>query len=193
MPSLREIAIRTSAAQRVNGTHVGTSLEQAKQARPLFHLVRGQDSGVEQGFTQKTDNNEPCSNVPFPRARNGGTSELPPEIETGLEWLGKSRCPREINPTRWPSAVADAVQLGEDGWAAKALALGWSDLDLFGVVAARNGDPDADGLAVKLAGRRLLALCASFATIDLGNGGRSYLHRGSNEGARLLWALGRVR
>ncbi|WP_395000408.1 hypothetical protein [Sphingomonas sp.] len=102
-------------------------------------------------------------------------------------------CPRNLNPTRWPIAVRDSVKLGADGWAAKAIALGWSDLDLFGVVAAREGDPDADGLAVKLAGRRLLALCASFATIDSVAGGRVYLHRGNNDGARLLWTQGRGR
>ena len=190
MASLREIAMRTSAAQQTDGTRVGTSLERAEQARPLFHLVRGQDSGVEQDSTQKTANNKPCSTVPFPRARNGGTSELPPEIEVGLAWLGRSRCPRDLNPTRWPSTVADAVRLGSDGWAAKAIALGWSDLDLFGVVVARDGDPDADGLAVKLGGRRLLALCGTFATVDPGAGGRLYLHRCNNDGARLLWTPG---
>lgn len=105
--------------------------------------------------------------------------------------MGKSRCPRDLNPARWPIAVTDAVKLGADGWAAKALALGWSDLDLFGAVPARDGDPDADGLAVKLVGRRMLALCASFATVDLGNGGRMYLHRGNNDGAVLLWRLGK--
>ena len=114
---------------------------------------------------------------------------LPIAISKGLASLPTMACPHNLNSTRWPIAVADAVKLGADGWAATALALGWSDIDLFGVVTIRGGNPEADGLAVKLAGRCLLALCASFATVDLGNGGRLYLHRGNNDGARLLWAV----
>lgn len=113
---------------------------------------------------------------------------LPIHIRDGLATLGRMKAPRDLNSTRWPIAVTDAVRLGGDGWAAKALALGWSDLVLFGVVAAHDGDPNADGLAVKLSGRRLLAICGTFATIDPGAGGRLYLYRGNNDGARLLWA-----
>ena len=120
---------------------------------------------------------------------NGTASlSLPLPIARGLAALPTMACPRDLNSTRWPIAVADAAKLGGDGWAAKAIALGWTDLDLFGVVAARDGDPDADGLAVKLAGRRLLAMCGTFATVDPGGGGRLYMHRGNNAGARLLWA-----
>jgi hypothetical protein len=115
---------------------------------------------------------------------------LPLPVARGLAALPTMACPVDLNASGWPRAVADAVKFGADGWAAKAIALGWTDLDLFGVVAARNGDPDADGLAVKLAGRPVLAICGTFATVDLGNGGRLYLRRGDNDGARLLWALG---
>lgn len=115
---------------------------------------------------------------------------LPLPIAGGLAGLPVMACPRELNAARWPVAVADAVKLGTDGWAAKAIALGWSDLDMFGVVAAPDGDPEADGLAVKLAGRRLLAISGSFATLHNGAGGRIYLHRGYNDGAVLMWALG---
>jgi hypothetical protein len=64
-------------------------------------------------------------------------------------------------------------------------------LDLFGAVTGKQGDPNGDGLAVKLSGRPLLALCASFATVRDGPSARSYLYRGKNAGAALLWELGR--
>jgi hypothetical protein len=118
---------------------------------------------------------------------------LPLAVARGLATLPGMACPHDLNSARWPVAVADAVKLGGDGWAAKAIALGWSDLDLFGVVAAFDGDPDADGLAVKLGGRGLLAICGTFATVDPGSGGRLYLHRGNNDGARLLWTPGHGR
>lgn len=134
---------------------------------------------------------------PAPIGTNGangtGSLTLPLAIARGLAELPTMACPHDLNSVRWPIAVADAVNLGAEGWAAKAIALGWSDLDLFGVVAARDGDPVADGLAVKLAGRRLLAICGTFATVDPGAGGRLYLHRGHNDGARLLWSRGRAR
>jgi hypothetical protein len=85
--------------------------------------------------------------------------------------------------------VRDADELASQGWAAKALQFGWSSLDLFGAVTQPDGDPAGDGLAVRLAGRRLLAICEGFATVEDPGGGRSYLHRGDTSGARLLWEL----
>ena len=92
MPSLREIAMRTSPGQRALGTEGGTSLEQVEQARSLFHLVREHDSGLEQGFSQKSANDWPCSSVPFPRARNNGTS-LPDDLVAGVARLKKDAHP----------------------------------------------------------------------------------------------------
>lgn len=125
-------------------------------------------------------------NVPFVTA-------LPASIQDGLVALGTMAAPRLRHPERWPGVVADAHRLASDGWAAQALNLGWDVLDLFGAVPDPAGDPDADGLAVKLNGRRVLALCGSFATVEDQGRGRSYLHRGNTEGARLLWALHRGR
>jgi hypothetical protein len=125
-------------------------------------------------------------NVPFVTA-------LPAPVAEGLALLSQMGAPRLIHPDRWPVAVADAQRLASEGWALAAFRLGWSALDLFGVVPDKAGDPQADGLAVKLAGRRVLEICATVATVADANGGRSYLYRVSNEGARLLWALGRGR
>jgi hypothetical protein len=99
-------------------------------------------------------------------------------------------CPPKARKDRWNGVVRDALGLSEK-WAVQALGLGWSPLDVFGTVLDPAGDREADGLAVRLQGRRVLALCASFAIVDDGNGGRTYLYRGNNEGARLLWELGR--
>jgi hypothetical protein len=100
-------------------------------------------------------------------------------------------CPTGINGRLWQAVALDAARLVADGWAAAALGLGWSALDLFGAVTDKAGDPVADGLAAKLQGRKVLAICASFATVTDANGGRFYLYRSPSEGARLLWELGR--
>jgi hypothetical protein len=120
-------------------------------------------------------------------------ASLPPSVVEGLAQLANAPAPRLIVPDAWPVAVADALRIASDGWADKAFALGWSELDLFGAVPDREGDPDADGLAVKLGGRTILALCANFATVTSGGTVRAYLHRGNNDGAVLMWALGRGR
>ena len=65
-----------------------------------------------------------------------------------------------------------------------------SDLDLFGAVTDANGDPYSDGLAVWLAGRKLLAVCATFAVAEH-EGGRAYFNRRDQVGARLLWEINR--
>ncbi len=191
MPSLREIAMRTSPGQRALGTEGGTSLEQVEQARSLFHLVREHDSGLEQGFSQKSANDWPCSSVPFPRARNNGTS-LPDDLVAGVARLKKMRTPRLRTPDAWPIAVNDASYLAESGWAAKALAMTptWSVIDLFGATGDPEGDPYEIGLAVWLNGRRLLAMDEKCAVVP-DAGGWSYYHRRELRGAVPLWDLGR--
>lgn len=187
MPSLREIAMRTSCGQRALGTEGGTSLEQVEQARSLFHLVREHDSGLGQDFSQKSANNWPCSSVPFPRARNNGTS-LPDDLVAGVARLKRMRAPRLLTPDAWPIVVSDASYLAESGWATKALALGWSDLDVFGAVSNAGEDPYSDGLAAWLSGRKLLAICSTFAIVE-DNRGRGYFNRREQVGAKLLWEL----
>lgn len=117
---------------------------------------------------------------------------IPADVLAGLDRLKDASAPRLVHPDRWPGAVRDALRLAADGWAAKALSLGWGSLDLFGAVPDKLGDPDADGLAVKLQGRKVLAICGTFATVADARG-RTFLHRGNNDGARLLWELGRGR
>lgn len=189
MASLRDLANRALERSR----HDGTGVEQVEQGKSVFQAPYLVPSAVEQDARQKTANNEPCSTVPFSKDETSGTSYLPPPIEAGVRSLQSLPCPRGVNPKAWRATVRDALSLARDGWAANALALGWTDLDLFGAVPDRNGDPYADGLAVKLGGRTILALCGIFASVSSGGAGRTYLHRGNNDGAVLMWALGRGR
>ena len=118
-------------------------------------------------------------------------ASLPGVMAAGLSALNETQPPVGVPADAWAEVVSDAQRLVSEGWASTALSLGWSALDLFGAVTDKQGDPAADGLAVKLSGRKVLAICASFATVADANGGRTYLYRGNTEGARLLWALSR--
>lgn len=147
---------------------------------------------MKQDSRRKTAENGPCFTVSFPRGETHET-RLPEHLAAALHRLGSIPAPRGINLATWASVVDDAARLARDGWAAQALALGWSELDLFGAVPDRAGDPNDDGLAVKLCGRPVLAICAGFATVRYGPCARSYIYRGRNEGVRHLWDLGRGR
>ncbi len=117
-------------------------------------------------------------------------AKLPADIRAGLISLKSMASPRLILPEGWPGAVSDALALARDGWVTKALALGWSPLDLFGAVTDRDGYADADGLAVWLGGRPVLAICATYASVGDGTG-RAYFNRCNRLGDTLLWEIGR--
>lgn len=122
-----------------------------------------------------------------PTGRNGtnGTA-LPPALAAGLVRLSGMAVPSGCDPERWVVARNDAARLVSDGWAALALRLGWSALDLFGA-AWGEADGEADGLAVWLDGRTLRALSDDFAVVVSEGGGRSYFNRPREPGACLLW------
>lgn len=127
---------------------------------------------------------------PFAGERHDQLAELPSEMSAGLRRLAAMGAPRLVSPETWPVAVADALRLVTNGWALKALALGWLPLDLFGAVTDPVGDPYSEGLAVWLERRPVLALTADYAVADDGSGGRSYFNRMARTGACLLWDLG---
>lgn len=142
----------------------------------------------------KRDNRDERS-LPSPRAEAfvpnvPNVTGLPSHVRDGLIELGNAPAPPLLSPELWPIVVDDARRLASEGWALNAIKLGWSALDLFGAVTDKHGDPEADGLAVKLSGRPLLALCTSFATVSDGPGARSFIYRGNNDGAVLLWEFG---
>ena len=118
---------------------------------------------------------------------------LPPDIASGLKRLGSMGVPRGADLRAWALAVKDAGRLVDQGFAAQALGLGWSPLDLFGGQVDRSGDPYADGLAAWLQGRRVVALTDAHAiAIDV-NEGRHFFNRPRAPGSTMLWALGRGR
>lgn len=116
--------------------------------------------------------------------------KLPPDIRAGLITLKSMAAPRLVLPEGWPAAVSDALGLARDGWVTAAFALGWSPLDLFGAMTDRNGQADADGLAVWLGGRPVLAIAATYASVGDGIG-RAYFNRSTCFAETLLWDVGR--
>jgi hypothetical protein len=93
---------------------------------------------------------EPVASVATPV---GG---IPASLSAGLRALANRAPPRRADPAEWRRVVQDAQRLASEGWAATALALGWSDADLFGI--GRAGSDEWLSLAVWLAGRTLVLM-----------------------------------
>lgn len=121
---------------------------------------------------------------------------LPADIERGLAELVRLSPPRRIaRRAAWAPVVADAVRIARDGWAAQALALGWSLHDLFGI--GPRDSHEFAGLAVWLDGARLLVLDTHMAVADT-ESGRAFFNRGGWGHGRdaavepvLIWDFGR--
>jgi hypothetical protein len=192
MASLRDLADRALQRSRHDGTPDGTSLEQAEQINSVFHAPYLVPGAMERTPPRKSAKNEPCSTVPLSRDGTDGTPDLPSAIVAGVRSLRSLPCPQGLDPRVWRIAIVDALKIADSGWSAKALALGWTDLDLFGAVPNADGDPADDGLALWLDGRELLAMTADYA-VAAHPGGRAYFNRREASGAVLLWALGRGR
>lgn len=112
---------------------------------------------------------------------------MPPEIDAGLLWLDRQPAPEITRPQVWPVIVADALMLAQQGWAGKALALGWHPLELFGCCADREGDDYLLGLAGWLDGRELDEVHDAGA-IAIDRDQRAYFNRKrSIDGAIYLW------
>jgi hypothetical protein len=123
---------------------------------------------------------------------------LPDDMAAALRRLEVLPPPRKLErPSNWRGVVADAMTLARDRWAAKAMALGWTAGDLFGV--GPRDDWDFQGLAVWLNGRRILMLDSKRVTVaDALNGTRSSFDRGGmRHGTHpaiepvMLWDFGR--
>lgn len=127
-----------------------------------------------------------------PNGTNGtnGTASLPPLIVAGLERLKAMPAPRMKQPELWPAIVRDCVALAADGWASRALALGWHPLNLWGVAEAAGGVADLEGLGIWLAGRRVLMLDELSCIAETTPSRRAIFHRRPVSGAVLIWDLG---
>jgi hypothetical protein len=91
--------------------------------------------------------------VPPPVAYTGA---IPSALAAGLRSLAARTPPRRADPAEWRCVVQDAQRLALDGWVATALALGWSEADLFGI--GKNGSDEWLSLAVWLAGRTVVLM-----------------------------------
>jgi hypothetical protein len=133
--------------------------------------------------------------VAAPSLENFG---LPDDLATALRRLERMPPPRKLQrPQNWGGVVADAMTLARDRWAAKAIALGWTAGDLFGVGA--RDDWDFQGLAVWLDGRRIVMLDDKQAIVvgNLGDYRTAFVRGGMRHGTHptvqpvMLWEFGR--
>ena len=100
---------------------------------------------------------------------------LDPDVAASVRQLPLRPTPRLTNPDAWAVVMHDMMLIARDGWAAKAVALGWSVIDLFGI--GPRDSHEYQGLAVWLDGARLILIDAHMAVADTGNG-RAFFNRG---------------
>jgi hypothetical protein len=120
---------------------------------------------------------------------------LDDRLVTGLRRLEVLPPPTRVNsPQVWGEVVRDALRLARDGWAAKALALGWEATDLF-ATGAENSD-QRDCPAVWLAGRNIAAMTEWTARTECGAWFSREAHMRPKSARALpvwLWDFGRRR
>jgi hypothetical protein len=110
-----------------------------------------------------------------------------------LARLDPARPPGAISLNRWLQFIDDCGRFINDGWAARAKALGWGPLDLFG---CNRDKPFARisqaGLVWLLEGRKLVALTAETAAISApGGSSLTFYRRQFETGGVLAWELDR--
>jgi len=103
--------------------------------------------------------------------------------------------PKVHNRAAWFEVVQDAQRLVSEGWADRALDLGWTAGDLFGV--GQRDSHDFAGLAVWLEGRRIIVMDETIAVARDERGRATFNRRGFGHGKDvrqppvLLWQFGR--
>lgn len=123
------------------------------------------------------------------------TAGLPDELQEGLSRLEHMPAPKRLARSEvWPTIVADALRLAREGWAEKALALGWTPADLFGC--GSQDSWDFEGLAVWLDGRTIALIDADTALTRDGERTSVFYrpdHRPRQAGLKIvpLWQFGR--
>ena len=112
----------------------------------------------------------------------------------GFARLDPNRPPGDVPPKRWVRFIDDIGLFLDDGFAAKAAALGWGPHDLFGCDRDRPfARVDSAGLLWLLNGDKLVALSENTATIERRTGARqTYRRKRSSPGQVLVWELLRV-
>lgn len=131
---------------------------------------------------------------PAPVVENFG---LPDDLASAVRRLETMPPPRKLeNAEGWHRVVTDAMRIARDRWAAKALAMGWTAGDLFGV--GPRDDWDFQGLAAWLDGMRIVMLddVQAISTNDAGKH-RYFIRGGMRHGTHptitpvMLWDFGR--
>lgn len=123
---------------------------------------------------------------------------LPEDLAASIRRLEALPPPRGLDrQANWRGVVADALTIARDGWAAKAIALGWTTGDLFGI--GPRDDWDFQGLALWLNGRRILMIDArqAVASGDHADYRATFVRGGMRHGTHpvispvMLWEFGR--
>lgn len=93
----------------------------------------------------------------------------------------------------WRQALTSARQAFLQGWVKQAAALGWTEIDLFGVhPKAAEARIDCKGLIPILAGRPILAITRDECVIDVGDGRRLTFYRANHNvygEAKPIWEV----
>ena len=116
----------------------------------------------------------------------------PREWAEGFARLDCSHPPADVPFRRWHQFIDDCGLFLDNGWAAKAAALGWGPRELFGADGrAPFGRVDRAGLLWLLNGNRLVALTADTAIIETATGARQTYYRTpvESEQIALAWEL----
>jgi len=125
--------------------------------------------------------------------RSSNTMAVPLAVwAEALARLDPARPPCDVSPVRWLRFIDDCGRFLDESWAARAEALGWGPLDLFG---CNRDKPFARisqaGLIWLLEGRKLSVLTADTAAITTPSGGHlTFYRRRLETGGVLAWELG---
>ena len=115
---------------------------------------------------------------------------IPAAWVAGFARLDPARPPIDVPPARWLCFIDD---LGTflDQWAAKASALGWGPLDLFGCDGTKPfARIDRAGLIWLINGGKVLALAAGSAAIKAASGARlTFYRRPDTRGCVMAWEV----
>ncbi len=119
-----------------------------------------------------------------------GTGNCSPAVlgwRDAIARLDPASPPATLSEYRWRQLIDDADRF-LTRWGSQADALGWSELDLFGVSPCFARRLDRDGLLYGLEGRAVIAMTAEAATIDFGGGKATRHYRMARSGAVVWWS-----
>lgn len=124
------------------------------------------------------------------------TFGLPNYLAANLWQLETMAVPGKLEiASNWRRVVDDALRLARDGWAASALGLGWTPHDIYGVGPVNSHE--FEGLAVWLAGRRIVMIDSKVAVAAQADGRVIFIRGGAGHGVNptvkpvFLWQFGR--